>query len=262
VDNYKWAIRTGFHRAADTYEGAALFQREVCNQLLEFSEAYPAVTRVERILDAGCGTGYAIPMLYGRFPRARCFALDFAPGMLREIRRPGGPCYRICGDIEHLPIPDRSIDLVWSSLALQWCSPLIALSEIARILAPGGTTWIATLGNRTLHELRDAFAAVDEGEHVAHFPCADSWLAEVRSAGLDVLNFTNRLHRVYGVDLRSLLRDLKAIGANQVGARHRGQFLGKESWRAVEERYEKYRCSDGLLSSTYDLIFLALRKPA
>src|SRR5574343_1377583 len=115
----KARVRQSFERAAPTYDSAAAIQRRICDGLLD---ALPPLA-VARLLDAGCGTGYALPLLCRHFPQAQAIALDLSPAMLRQI---AAPSYRIAGDLEHLPLIDASIDLYWSSLAVQWCElPLV-----------------------------------------------------------------------------------------------------------------------------------------
>ena len=77
------AVRQSFNRAAASYDAAATLQRRVCELLLtELPDAAPTA-----ILDAGCGTGYGLGLLAGRWPRAHVIAADFASAMRpRSIR--------------------------------------------------------------------------------------------------------------------------------------------------------------------------------
>ena len=102
----KRQARRAFSRAADTYDQAAVLQREIGERMLErldYVKIEPAT-----VLDAGCGTGVAADALARRYKKARIIALDFALPMLRQARR-RGPWLRkplcICGDIEQLPLP-------------------------------------------------------------------------------------------------------------------------------------------------------------
>ena len=143
-------IRNSFERAAPTYDAAAVVQRRVCARL---AAGLPAAITARRILDAGCGTGFALPLLHRRYPAARSIALDFAPAMLRHI---GEPCWLLAGDLEHLPLGPASIDLYWSSLAVQWCDLARALAEARRVLADGGALAIASLGPRSVDFMKRA----------------------------------------------------------------------------------------------------------
>lgn len=259
---HKRAIRRAFDRAAETYDSAAAVQREICTRLAAFASGHPPVGAVARILDAGCGIGYGLPLLARQFPAAHCMALDFAPAMLaRLVPAPAGEAVSaLCADLEALPLADGSVDLVWSSLALQWCDPTLALAELARVLRPGGRAWVATLGPRTLWELRDAFHAIDGAAHVIAFHPLARWLAAAAQVGLTAAAHDNAAAFALGADLRTLLRDIKAIGAHNVGAARRRQPLGRAAWRTLEARYDIHRRDDALLPATYDVIYLALAK--
>lgn len=261
---HKRAVRRAFDRAAASYDAAAAVQREICTRLAHFATDHPPAGAVARILDAGCGTGYGLPLLAAQFPAAHRVAVDFAPAMLTRLvqgsgARPGTS--PLCADLEALPFSDAAIDLVWSSLALQWCDPGLALAELARVLRPGARAWLATLGPHTLWELRDAFTAIDSAEHVIAFHSLERWLAAAAQAGLALQACDNAASFALGPDLHSLLRDIKAIGAHSVGAARRRLPLGRAAWRALETRYERHRRDDALLPATYDVIYLVLAKP-
>jgi len=256
---HKRAVRRAFDRAAPSYDSAAAVQREICGHLAAFAAPHGPSGPVSRVLDAGCGTGYGLPFLARRFPGAACIALDFAPAMLaRLVPASGTAPAALCGDLEALPLADASIDAAWSSLAMQWCDPSVALAELARVLRPGGSAWIATLGPRTLWELREAFGAVDDADHVIAFHPLARWIEAATGAGFSVQASDNAPAWATGTDLRHLLHDIKAIGAHSVGAGRRRQPLGRAAWRTLEARYETHRRADGLLVATYDVIHLAL----
>lgn len=258
---HKRAVRSAFDRAAESYDGAAVVQREICHRLAGFAAAAPHVGAPCRALDAGCGTGYGLDLLASLCPGAELYALDFAPAMLIRLAasRPGTGTSLLCGDLEALPLAGGVMDVVWSSLALQWCDPAVALAEIARVLRPGGVAWLATLGPATLWELRDAFAAVDDAEHAIRFHAVEHWRNTAAAAGLQVGAADSQPVHAFAPDLRQLLRDIKAIGAHSVGSEPR-PALTRAGWRVLEGRYDAHRRPDGQLPATYDLILLALRK--
>ncbi|MDR1854100.1 MAG: malonyl-ACP O-methyltransferase BioC [Azoarcus sp.] len=260
-DFRKLAVRRAFEHAATTYDAAARVQREAAQSLAAFASEFPPLAPPRFVLDAGCGTGYALPELRSRFPHARLLALDFSTAMLARATR-DFPAAPLCADIERLPLADGCVDLYWSSLALQWCDPAAALAEVARVLTPGGVAWIATLGPYTLTELRTAFAAVDDDVHVIDFSSPSFWQAACRDAGLVVEAHGGDARYDFGPDLRALLGNIKAIGARTVGEKRRRRTLGKQGWQTLQAAYEAFRRPDGLLPATYDLILLALRKPA
>lgn len=244
------AVRRSFDRAASSYDSAATLQRRVCELLLaELPELMPRT-----ILDAGCGTGYALDLLRARQPNAAIIAMDFAPAMVAAA---GGG---ICADIEALPFPSSRFDLYWSSLSFQWCDTHRAIAEAARVLAPGGRLAVSSLGPGTLAELSEAFAGIDGHRHVLDFPPIDSLPAACAAAGLTDVRVLRQPLRLHHGTLADLLGELKALGANQVGAARRPGLMGRRAWRTIERRYEVYREPAGL-PATFEVVLLQACKP-
>lgn len=102
--------------------------------------------------DLGCGPGLLVIELACRAPGLRVVGVDLSPEMLAqgaERARQSGVEEHVSfrqGDVEHLPFPDGSLDLVVSTLSLHhWSAPVLVLDEIARVLRPGGAFLIVDL---------------------------------------------------------------------------------------------------------------------
>jgi malonyl-CoA O-methyltransferase len=248
----KARIRQSFERAAPTYDSAADIQRRICAQL---ADGLPAMTPA-RLLDAGCGTGYAQADLQRRFPDADTVALDLSPAMLGKV---SAPCSRIAGDLEHLPLADASLDLYWSSLAVQWCDLATALREAHRTLRPAGLVALASLGPATFHELRHAFADVDHYRHTLSFHSPDEIRKIAVNLGFATINTKKGTKIAHYPDFKTLLRAVKAIGANQLGQGKRTSLMSRAAFARAEAAYEALRTSAGL-PLTYDVIYLYASK--
>ncbi len=245
-------IRDSFERAAAGYDEAATVQRRVCTRL---AKGLPAGLAARRVLDAGCGTGFALAPLQQRYPAATAIALDFAPGMLHRI---GRPCCRLAGDLEHLPLATASIDLYWSSLAVQWCDLPRALAEARRVITSGGALALASLGPATFHELRSAFAGVDAHRHTLSFHAPEEIRDLAVTAGFVAVDVQEHTEIAHYADFRSLLRAVKTIGANQLGAGRRTGLLSRDAFARAELAAEALRTPDGL-PLTYNVITLHAR---
>ena len=175
------------------------------------------------------------------------------------LRRIGTACCRVAGDLEHLPLADASIDLYWSSLAVQWCDLAKTLAEARRVLKPGGQLALASLGPATFHELRTAFADVDNHQHTLNFHTPEEIAQIARTAGLLAVNVQKGTEIAHYADFKTLLKAVKAIGANQLGSGRRTSLMSRTDFQRAEKAIEALRTPAGL-PLTYDVTYLTARK--
>ncbi|MFI2101724.1 class I SAM-dependent methyltransferase [Isoptericola sp. NPDC019693] len=172
-----------FDRDADVYaQVRPTYPREALEWLL------PDGAR--QVLDLAAGTGKLTAGAVGLLgDGADVVAVDPSAAMLAELsaRLPGVATHR--GTAEHIPLPDASVDAVLVGQAWHWFDAEAAVTEIARVLRPGGTLgvvwndrdtdvdWVARFGeilhrgdhlepvegHQPLMELGDRFTAVEAG---------------------------------------------------------------------------------------------------
>ncbi|WP_436941917.1 class I SAM-dependent methyltransferase [Streptomyces sp. SudanB66_2053] len=96
-----------------------------------------------RVLDAGCGTGRALPALRGAVGRSGVvLGADLTPAMLREAARAGRDRdgALLLTDVARLPLRSSSLDAVFAAgLIAHLPEPGENLREIRRVVRPGGT---------------------------------------------------------------------------------------------------------------------------
>ncbi|MCA8979272.1 MAG: metalloregulator ArsR/SmtB family transcription factor [Planctomycetes bacterium] len=102
------------------------------------------------VADLGCGTGYVARALLG--VAAKVIAVDASEGMLEEARRnlelaPAGTQVELRrGELDALPIADGEVDGAIAGMVMHHLPSLdSALSEMRRILRPGGTAVVLDL---------------------------------------------------------------------------------------------------------------------
>lgn len=252
-------IAASFSRAATTYDTAAGLQRAVGEQLLKLLDGLQCAPT--RVLDLGCGTGHFCTALRMRYPQAHYLGLDIAAGMVSHARwRNSGDSAWLVADAEALPLAGESVDLVFSSLAVQWCCrPDHLFAELARVLRPGGMCVFTSLGSQTLCELREAWAAVDAHQHVNSFLQSPALLAAAQRAPGVTARLESRPLRLEYARVRDLLDELKALGAHNM---NRGRPAGLTSRRALQGMlgaYERQRSAGGL-PATYEVIYAVVEK--
>lgn len=254
----KLKIAHSFSRAAGTYDKAAHLQREVGEHLLEL---LPPTQAMRSIIDLGCGTGFFTHKLAIQFPDAVVYGVDIAEGMLDFANnRYNNKIHWICADAENLPFGDNSADIIFSSLAMQWCENTYQfLSEVKRVLKPGGTALLSTFGNSTLQELRCSWQQVDYQAHVNHFLSVDelkNHIEQVYFSSSSVLHYVKTLMYSSPVEL---MRELKNLGAHEVADRNVSGLMGKSHFQLFLQAYQKMT-NGNLFPATYEVIYIHLTK--
>lgn len=237
------ACRRSFDRAAPGYDAHAVLQREVRERLLERLDYKPF--EPTRVLDVGCGTGHASLALQQRYPEADIVALDWARGMLRQLRAEDAPPSAVCADMQALPLASRSVDLVFSNLAVQWSpDPERLFAEFRRVLKPGGLVLFSTFGVDTLRELRAAWAEVDADPHVNEFTDIQDLGDLMMALGFVEPVLDMEMFTLEYPDVMALMRDLKAIGAHNAVRGRRPGLTGKARLRRMMDAYEAFRSGE------------------
>ncbi|MCG8609476.1 MAG: malonyl-ACP O-methyltransferase BioC [Pseudomonadales bacterium] len=265
----KRLVASSFSRAADTYNAAAHLQKAVATNLMKTVDAVG--WRPERCangLDMGTGTGYMAPVIKQYFGVESLIALDLAEGMLNFGQRQSD-CRSavdgfVCADIENLPFAASQFDLIFSSLAVQWCHALSrVIEQVADALKPGGTACLSTLLQGTLHELQSAWSVVDGFQHVNQFLTIDAVkqiLVNAKGELFQDFRVVQETRELQYDSVRNLSRELKDLGAHNVTPKRSTHVTGKQRIRALQTAYEHYRMANGKLPATYNVCYILLKK--
>jgi ubiquinone/menaquinone biosynthesis C-methylase UbiE len=116
------------------------------------------------VLDIGTGPGVLLVELAARRPDLRLTGVDLSDDMIAAAKRNlepfGDRAWARVGDVTSLPFPDRSFDLIVSTLSLHhWEDPEAAVPELARVLRPGGGVYIYDFPFAPFEKLADAALA-------------------------------------------------------------------------------------------------------
>ncbi len=154
--------------------------RQISGALLD--QHLPAGGGPRRILDAGCGTGNNL-VHFGA--RGRAVGVDLSEDALRFCRTRGVQAAR--ASVLALPFGDGAFDLVTSFDVLyhRWVTDdRAAVSELARVLAPGGLLLVR------VPALKMLWGAHDDAVLSRHRYTRGEIAALLRGAGLEVLEQT------------------------------------------------------------------------
>lgn len=139
----------GFSKAAGSYDDAVRHNIAGSERLVMAlpDEAYA------RVLDVGCGTGFASLAMIRRFPSVTSLVgVDPAEGMLEVFAGkfgevPGVQVELRAQDVMAMDVEDGAFDAVICAMALHWFPDKPgAVARMARVLRPGGVLGILTAG--------------------------------------------------------------------------------------------------------------------
>lgn len=143
----------------------------------------------EHLLDAGCGTGHTALTFAPHV--AQVVAFDLSASMLEQgqklaaARQITNIEFRQ-GDVEQLPFPDASFDIVTTRYsAHHWPNPLTALREFRRVLCPTGRLLIGDIVSSSDHTIDTHFQTIEllrDPSHVRDHT-TEQWLAMMDQAG-------------------------------------------------------------------------------
>ena len=254
----KQRIALNFSRAASSYDQAAALQQRVAARVMLALPERLLTHDNARIVDLGTGTGQHAQTLAQRYEGATVIGMDLAMGML-DFARANHPQVHWClGDIESMPLQGSSIDLLYSSLAIQWCCFRQVLREVVRVLKPGGNFVFATLAQGSLAELDNAWCAAGEHGRVNGFASFTAQRDVARSSALVHRQFLLTAETLYYPDTPTLLHSLRALGVNTILAGNSG-LLTRQKLNALIRAYEQLRQPEGL-PLTYQIIYGVLQK--
>jgi methionine biosynthesis protein MetW len=150
----------------------------------------------KRLLDLGCGDGVLGNLLKNKFNEVA--GVDVSDQALAIAKQRGLATYRVNIDEEPLPFPDATFDAITClDLIEHVFEPRVLVSEIARVLAPRGSLYIAFPNMRYALRIKEIIAG--------RFPKTSGDIAYSYDGG--------HLHYYTPADVRSLLqeRDLGTI---------------------------------------------------
>jgi len=277
----KQQVASQFSRSSQSYDQAARIQQysalELVKQLSSFINSpitQPQESGLSHWLDLGCGTGFAVPTLIEQGIQ-RITGADLAHGMSVTSHQKLAqlPFHAVTADAENLPFASACFNGIYSNLMMQWSEQVRQLfSEASRVIKPGGLFAFATLGPRTMHELKSAWQQVDPFVHVNSFSSKSQVINDCEQF-FDIESCQQQEVVQHHKNLSSLLKELKAIGATNVNPGRRQGLGGRERLRKLDDAYrnvchsklrksaqEEPTAPPSTLSLTYDLIWVIARK--
>jgi SAM-dependent methyltransferase len=110
------------------------------------------------VLDLGAGTGKLTRLLVGRFDRV--VAVEPAQEMRRLLATLSPEAEALAGTAQEIPLADAAADAVFAAESFHWFDDERALTQIARVLRPGGA--LVLMWNLPAGPWKPSIAAVEQ----------------------------------------------------------------------------------------------------
>lgn len=252
----KDAIAKSFSKAADQYDEYARIQHVLAHALLNLCPGSDKAA----VLDLGCGTGYCLPELQKIYPQASITGGDLAPGMLQHAQQQFPQFDYKISDAENLPFKDEQFDLIFSSLAVQWCDDFSQVLQNAyRCLKPGGHLVLSNLAAGTLQEMKQAWLDADNHQHVNEFTSQNELQNIIRESDFKNSDVQVNTHIDYHPTVKALTDSLKRIGAHNITQGRAKGLTSPTIIKQFKRAMEKHRNEKGLPAS-YVVLTCVLHK--
>lgn len=165
-------IRQHYDTVADTYDKhydhkrGRNYHTHISNYLIK------ALPEKGDLLDIGCGTGLFVEKYIRHGGTA--VGLDISQKMIERARTRCSGCEFAVGNGENIPFRDQSFDSVSSLLVFSYVkAPETMLSEVYRVMRPGGAVALCTLGKKLLTRGIPALYQIGEKMNVKHVVMKD-----------------------------------------------------------------------------------------
>jgi len=279
----KHQVQRQFNRSAAQYDNLATMQREIVDTLMiELPESLNlgiARARVDNnsrsdnsdcensdsvvICDVGCGTGYALLQLSNIYPSAKLTGLDIAPAMLQAAARRFSAGENTAlrvellqGDIESLPFGPSSLNLCFSSSAIQWCDTAVAAKQMYTALKPGGSALISSFLRGTLQSWRALWGNNDQ-----RFLSLAEFERAISSSGLVLDRLWTESYIQSFDSFHGALKSVRNLGAGNASAARPKGLMSRARFADIRAQVDAIIQQNGVIELSYQVVYAKASKP-
>ncbi|CAM4007415.1 methyltransferase domain-containing protein [Pseudoalteromonas byunsanensis] len=239
-----------FSKAAKCYQHHARVQQQAALQLFAMLQS-----KHDCLLDLGAG-----PLLHHEQLKqhaSQVLNMDLSHGMLQQGN---GSAWRVCADMDSLPLQTNSISAVFSNFAIQWSSlPAQLFKELGRVCKPGAQLVMSSVLDGSLKEIALAWKNLDNRCHVNQFLTLEQLQQFASDAGFEIKTARQVCLKDCYETPKDAFKSVKHIGANQIHSNDgkRNGLMGKTRYGQL---LSGYPLEDGQAVVSYEVAIMELIK--
>lgn len=253
-----------FDLASEQYDSRASVQAEIAQYAFKKYLKNEA-ERVEHGVDLGCGTGTHTQKLHAHCQSVIGF--DLSMGMLRRAKQlcNDEPSHFCVADIENLPLANEQVDLIFSSMAMQWCEqPTAVVKEMYRTLNHRGKAVLAIMVDGSFASLLQSWQQLNLSSRVNEFESQKTWLQAFERYNWRIEHQVKSFYTEHD-GVFDMLNSIKQVGANtkiSVHSEKSHSFLSKQEICGLEQVLRSQSLNHPPFALEYRVLFVQLEKMA
>ncbi len=252
VKDHKLSTASQFSKAAAHYNSHANVQKQAAAHLIKL---LANKNQQGVCLDLGAGPLVNTALLQQYF--ATVVAMDLSHAMLNTDKR--REYLKLCADMDNLPLQKNSVDCVFSNFAVQWSADLpLLFKQLFAVLKDNGRVYLSCVIAGSLHEIKQAFACLDDQSRINQFHSSDNVTQYAKAAGFKVNFAVDTCYTDAYKSPLEAIRSIKAIGATSLHSNKKRQGLLTK--QALNNVCKAYPLVDGHARVSYHVVLLELEK--
>jgi len=240
-------------RQRNRYSASYPSNREIIQMIGErlFERLDLVTITPERILDIGCADGYFTDQLEKRYKKAQVLGIDISNKMCQQAqdntRWLSKKRYLSCRH-DQLPLPDSSVDLIFSNLYSVWFEDLHRFfEEMNRVLTDTGLIIFTNLGPDSLKEITAAWHKADpDYPHTENFADMHDVGDALTQNGFHGIVMESESLTINYDSLSELHIDLKQSAQSSLNPKRRKTLVGKSRYQQYQSEVAQLLTQDGL----------------
>ena len=200
----KIRINYNFNKACRTYDKHCAVQNKICEKTIHLLLTHR--NYFDSVGDFACGTGESTKQLVNNIQYKKCYGIDFSENLLNNAKNKLSEVEFLLSDFDNVVFDDKSLDLVFSNMGLQWSFDLQkTFSVLGHYLKEDGLFVFSLPIDGNFPEIHP--------QNKIRTPTHEAISDILKKLSLKIIKFENLEYTEKFPDQMTALRSIKNVGA-------------------------------------------------